>query len=226
MKTWRFLLLLLVAVALQATAAEPVLSYTVFDRFEYRESESATLVDAQGWVGRDLNKFWWKAEGEFGDIDEFDIQALYSRAVTPYFDLQAGIALQSFDSENLAAAVLGWQGLAPQWFEIDAQLAVREDGDVALQLEAEYDLLLTQRLVLQPRFEIGAGSKSNDVFLQGSGLRATELGLRLRYELRREIAPYIGISWVRFFGNTADRRVAADFDDAETTAVIGLRAWF
>ena len=216
----------LLFVAPTCFAAEPLITFVEGERIEYRESEDALLIDVQGWVGRDLNKFWWKLEGESGDEDEFELQALYSRATTRYFDLQLGAAFEDGEDDSRASAVIGWHGLAPQWFETDLALFVRDSGDVAARLEFEYDLLLTQRLILQPRAEFVLGSQTNVDWLEGSGFRGGDLDIRLRYEIRRELAPYVGVSWSRAFGRTGQLIENAGGDDSEVTAVIGLRFWF
>ena len=151
---------------------------------------------------------------------------LYSRAISPFFDLQVGLRHDVEPDPNRTFAVLGIQGLAPQWFEIDAAAFLSDDGDLSLRFEAEYDLLLTQRLVLQPRFEINAGGSDVPELQLGSGIRDTQLGLRLRYEIRREIAPYIGLSWSRLWGETADRAESIGDDSDSFGLVAGVRFWF
>ena len=174
------------------------------DRLEFVEHHEAWLWDVQGWYGNDEHKLWWKTEGEFDNDNTRDaeIQLLYSRPVSAYWDLQFGLR-QDFEPESGVHGVVGLQGLAPQWFEIDVAAFVHEDGDVSLRFEAEYDLLLTQRLVLQPRLEFDTGPES------------VAIDLRLRYELRREFAPYIGISWQ----NESDDEDFASF-------IAGARFWF
>lgn len=222
----RRLFALLAIAALPVHGAEPTLFYVQGDRVEYRAEHSETLLDLQGWIGGDLSKFWWKAEGELGEANHGEFQALYSRAWLPYFDWQAGIAQQLGDGPAVTSAVIGMQGLAPQWFEVDVAGLLSEDGDLALKFEAEYDLLLTQRLVLQPRFELGAGTISSEERGIGSGLRNTAFGLRLRYEFRREIAPYVGVSWTRSYGGTRDFIELEGEEASGATVVAGLRFWF
>ena len=179
--------------------AEDILTFVQADRLEYQSKHEDGLWDLQGWVGGDLHKFWWKTEGEFdGDAE---LQLLYSRAVSPFWDLQFGLR-QDFDPDE-SYAVVGFQGLAPQWFEIDVAAFLSEDGDLTARIEAEYEWLLTQRLVLQPRAEVNVGE--DDEFA---------IGLRLRYEIRRKLAPYIGIS----YRNT-------EIDDY-ASFVAGARFWF
>lgn len=204
-------------------ADDDVYYFLQADRAEYAESEDAFVWDLQGWVGDDYRKAWLKAEGELGDsdVEESELQILYSRALTPFFDWQAGLRIDT-DPASRAHLVVGLQGLAPQWFEIDSALFVSEYGDLSARLETEYDLLLTQRLVLQPRLEIEVSASDVPEFGIGSGLTHTELGLRLRYEFHRKVAPYIGVNWTRLYGETAD--LAGDDDDV--TLLLGLRLWY
>ena len=204
----------------------------IIDRAEagFGDREVAYLWDLQGWSGGDINRFWWKSEGEgaFGDgIEEAELQALYSRAVTPFWDVQAGVR-QDFrpDGEGATHLVLGLQGLAAHWWEIDAAAFLSTGGDLTARIEAEYDQRITQRWILQPRLEVEASAGDIPVLEMGAGLSSIEAGLRLRYEIRRELAPYVGVEWSRAFGDTADY-VKAGGGDAETVRlVVGLKAWF
>lgn len=209
-------------------ADDDIYTFIQADRLEYVESEDAVVWDLQGWVGDDYHKLWAKAEGEHGEdgIEENEIQLLYSRAWTPFFDWQAGLRFDSAPGPSRSSIVLGVQGLAPQWFEIDAAVFLSEDGDLSARLEAEYDLLITQRLVLQPRFEIEAAANSAPDIGVGSGISSTELGIRVRYEFSRKFAPYIGVNWTWLHGETADFANAAGERDGDTSAIIGLRLWY
>ena len=203
----------------------------IIDRLEAGFGDGETwLWDAQGWTGGDINRFWWKSEGEgaFGDgLEEAEIQALYSRAVRPFWDVQAGIR-QDFrpDGEDTTHLVLGMQGLAPHWWEIDAAAFLSTDGDLTARIEAEYDQRITQRWILQPRIEVAASASDIPELEIGSGLSSIEAGLRLRYEIRKEFAPYVGVEWARRFGGTADYLEAAGQSTEETRFVVGLKAWF
>ena len=196
------LLLLLFA---SAAGAQDRFFFLQADRFEYVADPEHWLWDVQGWYGTDENKFWWKTEGELDSdgTEEAELQLLYSRAVSAFWDLQFGVRQDIEPTPSVSYAVIGLQGLAPQWFEIDMAAFIDENGDVSARLEAEYDLLLTQRLILQPRAEFDTGPESLGI------------GLRLRYEIRREIAPYIGVSW-------QDRKGEDNF----VSLVAGARFWF
>lgn len=204
--------------------------FTLVDRLEGRwpdDGDAALLWDAQGWYGGDINKLWWKSEGdaEDGDVGDAEVQLLLSRAITPFFDLQAGVR-QDFEPDSRTYGVLGVQGLAPYWFELDAAAFLSEEGDATARLEAEYDLLLTQRLVLQPRAEAEFAFQDVEDRGLGSGVTGVDLGLRLRCHLRREIAPYLGVEWSKALGDTADIMRSAGEDDETTSLVAGVRVWF
>ncbi|WP_426026067.1 copper resistance protein B [Brevundimonas sp. TSRC1-1] len=204
----------------------------IIDRLEagFGDDGESYLWDVQGWTGGDINRFWWKSEGEGdfgGGLEQAELQALYSRAVTPFWDLQAGVR-QDFrpDGEDTTHLVLGLQGLAPYWWEIDAAAFLSTEGDLTARVEAEYDQRITQRLILQPRLEIDASASDIPELEIGSGLSSIEAGLRLRYEFRKEFAPYVGVEWSRAFGDTADYIEARGGEADDVRFVIGLKAWF
>ncbi|WP_298161890.1 copper resistance protein B [Brevundimonas sp.] len=204
----------------------------IIDRLEagFSDDGESYLWDVQGWTGGDINRFWWKSEGEGdfgGDLEEVELQALYSRAVTPFWDAQAGVR-QDFrpDGEDTTHLVLGLQGLAPYWWEIDAAAFLSTEGDLTARIEAEYDQRITQRLILQPRLEIDASASDIPEQEIGSGLSSVEAGLRLRYEFRKEFAPYIGVEWSRALGDTADYIEARGGEADDIRFVVGLKAWF
>lgn len=182
----------------------------------------------QAWVGGDINRFVVKSEGEGsrrGGLEGAEVQALYSRAIGPYFDLQAGVR-QDFKPRSRTYAAVGVEGLAPFWLDVEGALFLSTKGEILGRVEGSYDLRLTQRLILQPRAEINLAAQDTPQMGTGSGVTDAELGLRLRYEVRREAAPYIGVSYDRKFGGTADYARAHGEDTEATTFVIGIRAWF
>jgi copper resistance protein B len=184
--------------------------------------------DAQAWIGGDINRLMLRSEGEGSVRDRLDageVQALYSRAVGRYFDLQAGVR-QDFAPRGRTYLALGTQGLFPYWFEVEGSLFLSTKGELLARTEGTYDFHLTQRLVLQPRVELNFAAQDTRETRTGSGLSNAELGLRLRYEIRHEFAPYIGVSWDRRLGKTADYVRAAGEDPQATTFVVGLRTWF
>jgi len=202
------------------------------DRAEFRQGQgtSSYVWDTQGWIGNDTNKLWVKAEGEGefgGRIENAQLQALYSRMVTPFFNFQTGIR-QDVGPDILPTtyAVVGMQGLAPYWFEVDSALFLSEDGDITARVEAEYDMRFTQRLIGQPRIEVNLAAQNVQKLGTGSGLSTIEIGYRLRYEFKREVAPYIGVAWEQAVGNTADFRRLAGNKASSTSFVAGIRLWF
>ncbi|MGE0184027.1 MAG: copper resistance protein B [Parvularculaceae bacterium] len=223
------------AEARRAVKREHGASKTYFvqgDRLEYRSNEGEPLFlwDAQAWWGGDRNKLWLKTEGEYSfdenAFEEAEVQALWSRAFARYFDVQAGVRHDFAPGDDRTFGVLGIQGLAPYWFEIDTALFVSGDGDVSARIEAEYELMLTQRLILQPRTELNFAVQDVAEYGVGSGLSTAELGARLRYEIKREFAPYIGVDWTRSVGQTADFVRADGGDPSSVSFVAGLRLWF
>lgn len=181
----------------------------------------------QGWYGGDVHRFWWKSEGEgaFGEeIEHAELQLLYSRAVTPYFDLQAGVRLSYLDGEDRTDLVLGVQGLAPYWFEVGAAAFVSTEGDVTARAEAEYDFRLTQKLILQPSAELSFAAQDISDLDIGAGFTDANVGVRLRYEINRSFAPYVGVEWTSALGETRVIRESLGHDTQSTRAVIGLRA--
>jgi len=216
--------------ALAATPDDPLLTMVIVDELEYRDADDGSVLawNAQAWFGQDLRKFWIKTEGERsgGSTEDAELQFLYSKPIARYWDFQVGVRQDFKPSPNRTWAAIGFQGLAPYFFEIDAALYIGDSGRTALRMEAEYELLFTQRLILTPDIEVNIYGKSDPEIGIGSGLSELEAGLRLRYEIRREIAPYIGVSWSKLFGGTADFAAADGQGSSDLQLVIGLRAWF
>lgn len=216
---------------LQDAVGNSKTSMILADRLEWQDTggDGSLLLDAQGWYGGDLNKLWIKAEGEFSiqddEVEDVEIQALWSRAVAPFWDLQAGVRYD-LAPKGRTHAVVGVQGLAPYWFEVDAAAFLSTDGDLSASVEAEYDLRLSQRIALTPRLAVGFSAQDIPELQTGSGITNIETGLRLRYEIKREIAPYIGVEWQQNFGQTKDFIEADGGDASDVFAVIGLRAWY
>lgn len=211
-------------------------NYVSIDRLEFSSGNApdALHLDAQGWYGGDRDKFWWKAEGthqiQGSSAGEGELQALYSRLVAPFWDFQAGLRYDRTwgpgPAHGRAFAVIGFTGLAPYWFEVEPALFVSQDGDVSARLSVTYDALLTQRLVLQPRLDVNAALQDVTKFGVGGGFNNVEFGLRLRYEIRREFAPYIGVTWSRQLGATADLARAGGATVDEVRVVAGVRLWW
>jgi copper resistance protein B len=201
------------------------------DRLEHRQQdgESVFLWDVDAWIGSDFHKLFLESEGERlsgGDVEEASAEAFYNRAITGFWDLQLGIRHDFEPRPTRTFAAIGVQGLAPYGFEVDATAYVSEDGDVSAVVEAEYDLLLSQRLILQPRFEAEAALQEVPEYGIGAGINAVELGARLRYEIRRKVAPYVGVSWHRRFGKTADFAESEGKEVDTLSWVAGVKLWF
>lgn len=209
---------------------DPLLAMVLIDQFELRVSDGETPLvwDAEGWVGYDLNKLWIKTDGEYleGQFEEAELQAQYSRAIAAYWDVQIGWRgdLEPTPTRNWLA--LGLKGLAPYFFDIDVAVFVGDSGRTAARLKADYEFLFTQKLILVPEIELNLYGKDDLATGIGSGLSDIEAGLRLRYEIRREFAPYIGVNWIHLYGDTADYALMEDNDTDNFQFVFGVRAWF
>jgi copper resistance protein B len=215
----------------------PVLAFTLIEQLEFRVSNDDPdqfAWDAQGWVGNDDRKFWWKTEGaaifDGPDDGDAEFQALYAKPISPFWYLQAGLRYENAwapgDSKDRASLVLGLQGLAPYKFELEPVLFLTEDGDLLARFTASYDLYITQRLALQPRSEINFSASDVTDYGLGEGINDLSLELRLRYEIRREFAPYVGLNYLTLVGETADigRRAGSSVDNFQV--VFGIRIAF
>ncbi|HWT51786.1 MAG TPA: copper resistance protein B, partial [Caulobacter sp.] len=183
--------------------------------------------DGEAWFGGDLNRLVLKSEGE-GDrhgVETGEVQALYSRAVGLYTDLQLGLR-QDVEPKSRTYAAVGFETLLPYWVQAGGTVFLSDKGDVLARAEGAIDWRLTQKLVLQPRAELNLAAQDVRETGVGSGLSDAELGLRLRYEIRRSFAPYVGLVHARRFGRTADYARAEGREVSETRFVVGLRGWF
>lgn len=212
-------------------ADEHLFASVLVDRLEWTHGNgsNATSYEAQAWIGSAYNKLVIKAEGEAekGRVHEARTELLWGHAISTFWDTQVGLrndAGYGRPARNWLA--FGVQGLAPYWFEVDATAYVGSEGRTALRLSAEYELLITQRLILQPRIEANLYGKNDPATGTGSGLSNGAVGLRLRYEFSRQFAPYIGVERYQTFGNTADMVRTSGGRSGETRFVAGVRAWF
>jgi len=206
---------------------DPLLTMVKIDQLE-RSDGDESIWKAQAWLGKDLNKLWIKTEGEVvdGDLEEAEFQFLYSRAIAPFWDMKIGWRHDSKPTPDRDWLAIGVQGLAPYFFESDIAFFVGEDGNIGLRTEFEYELLLSQKWILTPEVEANFFSKNDADVEIGSGLADMSFGLRLRYEIKREFAPYIGAEWKKHYGNTADYIEQEGEDDTDVQWVLGLKAWF
>ncbi|MCU7876491.1 MAG: copper resistance protein B [Candidatus Thiodiazotropha sp. (ex Lucinoma borealis)] len=211
-------------------ADDPLIYKVMVDKLEIRNTggNDPLVLDADAWVGYDLNKFWFKTEVERvdGETEEAEVQFLYSRAVAPFWDVQAGWRRDIKPEPDRDFLALGFKGLAPYLFEVDAGVFIGESGQIGARIDAEYEYMITQKLILSPEIEMNLYSKDDEEVGIGSGLSDMELGLRLRYEVLREFAPYIGVNWTKIFGQTADFASDEGEDTSDVQIVLGIRAWF
>ena len=213
------------------TAHDRAMSYFVrLDQLEWQGGNGANGVnaDSRGWVGRDRDRLWFRAEGngEHGRVTAAQTHILYGRQFSRWWDVVAGVRQDFRPGPARTWAAFGVQGLAPYWFDIEATAYLGASGRTSARFEVEYELLLSNRLVLQPLVEAEAFGKSDPERGVGAGLSTTDVGFRLRYELKREVAPYIGITWNNKWGKTADFAEAAGEDTGGARFVTGLRLWF
>ena len=209
---------------------DPLVYKVMIDQLETRitDGPNPLVLEADAWVGYDLHKFWFKTDVERvdGETEEAEVQLLYSRAIAPFWDFQAGWRREIEPKPDRDYLALAFKGLAPYLFEVDAGLFIGESARVNARLEAEYEYMFTQRWVLSPELTMNLYSKNDEERGIGSGLSDMSLGLRLRYEIRREFAPYIGVNWSKQFGKTADFAEAEGEETSDTQVVAGIRAWF
>lgn len=204
-------------------------SFVLFDQLEWQAGGSSGVNwDTTAWIGGDLNRIWIHSEGasEKSRLDEAELHVTYGRAFSRWWDVVAGVRHDVRPGPGQTWGTIGLQGLAPQWFEIQATLYVGESASTLARFEAEYELLLTNRLMLQPLVELNLYGKAIPERQLGAGLSSAETGLRLRYEIRREFAPYVGVVWNRKFGGTADFSRAAGDDIGGWRIATGVRTWF
>ena len=192
------------------------------------EGEGALNWDIKGWVGGDIDRLWLRSEGErsAGRTESAEVQALWGHAISPWWDLVGGVRQDFKPGDGQTWAAFGAQGMALYNFEAEATVFVGEAGRTAARLEGDYDILLTNRLILQPTAELNFYGRSDPQRGVGSGLSDSELGLRLRYEVRREFAPYVGVTWNRSYGQTAQYARDEGEDTNQVRWVVGVRLWF
>ncbi|MBU0656982.1 MAG: copper resistance protein B [Gammaproteobacteria bacterium] len=209
---------------------DPTLTKVMINQLEIRQADQGDnplAWEAEAWIGKDLNKLWLKTEGESvgGNTEEAEVQALYSRAIAPFWDVQAG-GRKDFEPAGREWATVGVKGLAPYHFDVDAALFAGTEGRSAARLKGEYEIMLTQKTVLSPEAEINLYGKDDPEMGIGSGLADANVGLRLRHEFKREFAPYIGVNWSKKFGKTADFARDDGEKTQDTQFVAGVRLWF
>ncbi|WP_425520043.1 copper resistance protein B [Xanthomonas campestris] len=204
--------------------------YVLLDRLEASDNHTGSGQDweARAWLGGDIDRLWLRSEGERrrGQTHDASLEAFYGHAISPWWDVLLGARQDLAPGQRQSWAAIGVQGLAPYKFETEATLYLGSGGRAAFRLEAEYDVLLTNRLILQPRVEADVALTDDDRRGIGSGLEEVEAGLRLRYEITRKFAPYIGWVHSRRFGDSAQRADGDDTPARESRFVAGVRVWF
>lgn len=204
-------------------------SMLLINQLEWQGGDgNAQSWDIKGWVGGDIDRLWLRSEGErsAGRTESAEAQALWGHAIGPWWDVVGGVRQDFKPGDSQTWAAFGVQGMALYNFEAEATLFVGESGHTAARLEGDYDILLTNRLILQPTAELNFYAQNDPQRGVGSGLAESELGLRLRYEIRREFAPYVGVSWNRAYGQTAQYARDEDEDINQLRWVVGVRLWF
>ncbi len=232
-------LVLLVGGAALATAARAeedsaLFSSFIVDQLEHRWQKDSNFArwDIEAWLGGDTNRFWLRSEGDprmAGGAGDAEVSVYYGRQIAPFWDLLVGVRQDVVygpgRNRERTHAVLSAEGLAPFRIELEPSLFVSDEGDVSARITATTDWYVTQRVIAQPRIELNASAGDADAFGTRSGINDVELGLRLRFELRRELAPYVGFSWIRRLGDTADLARSRGEGASDAAFVVGLRLW-
>jgi copper resistance protein B len=218
------------------TMDDHIYTYVAFDEIEYARGGAGHPIayDGEAWIGGDFDRLWLRAHGHQetrrGGDGEFEAQVLYSRVVSAFWNAQGGLRVDHHYGHGERATrglvALGVAGLAPYWFEVESFLFVSQDGYVSARLKASYDLLFTQRMIFEPEFELNAAAQKVPEFGTGSGLTDLTLGARLRFEIVREFAPYVGVAWTRRMGGTADLARAGGVPVGDAAFVAGVRWWY
>ena len=205
-------------------------SFFIFEKLEWQDADDGSALnwEAQGWIGGDVDRLWLRSEGERtnGKTEEAEVQALWGHSISPWWDLVGGVRQDFKPGDPQTWAAFGIQGLALYNFEAQATAYLGEGGQTAARLEGDYDILLTNKLILQPTAEFNFYGKNDPQRGVGSGLSESEIGLRLRYEFRPQFAPYVGVTWNRAYGKTADYARDEGEDNNEARLVLGVRVWF
>ncbi len=210
----------------------PIRSFVLVDQLEYafRKDANAIRFNGLSWIGGDYNRLWINTEGSKAtnqSVEDTDVQLLYGRLIAPFWDVQGGVRYfrPRANAPSRGSAVIGITGLSPYRFEVQAASFISTKGEVSGRVELEYELYMTQRLVAQPRFETNVAIQRAPELGIGRGFNDAELGMRLRYEIKREFAPYVGVSWTSRFGETADFARARGDTVRTLGFVVGVRMW-
>ncbi len=204
--------------------------FVLAEQLEWQDADDGNALawDINGWLGGDIDRLAFRSEGERidGHTEEAELQLLWSHAIGPWWETVAGVRQDFKPGSPQTWAAFGVQGMPLFGLETEATAFLGEGGQSALRLTADYDILLTNRLILQPSIEVNLHGRNDQQRGVGAGLSGSELGLRLRYEINRQFAPYIGVNWSNTYGNTSDLRQANGEDDSEARVLAGVRFWF
>lgn len=212
-------------------ADQSSLGMLLIDQLEYtrdNHGNNTAFLDAEGWYGKDFNKLWLQAEGEAarGRLEDLRTEALWGHAISAYWNTGLGLRQDFGEGPHRTWAAFGVQGLAPLWFDTEVEVYLGQDGRTAARVQIEYEELITQRLILQPKLEVNLYGKDDPQRGIGSGLADSELGVRLRYDIRREFGPYIGVVWRERYGRSAAIARQQGVHAGELQYAAGLRFWF
>jgi copper resistance protein B len=230
-KNWLFVALLAAHSSIHAMGVDdPLLVGFQAEKFETRAKDGSDplVLDAEFWVGRDLEKFVTKIDLEkvAGATEEAELQFLFNKAIDPYWDLRLGWRHNAKPGPARDYLAVGVDGVSPYQIEASATAFAGEGGQISFRLDAEYEYMLTQRVVLRPNFGFNLYSKNDDVAGIGSGLSDLTAGVRLGYEMAREFTPYIGVHWFKKYGHTADLTRDEGGKVSDSQVVAGVRFWF
>jgi copper resistance protein B len=233
------LAVVMTCVAAPVLAMDDQAAWWRFDgRVEKRLTSLAPATDwaTSAWIGDDLTRLRLQSSGVIDDTGHIDNEGgtrgidnrfFYSRRISDFWDAKAGVQFTIFDrGVTRSGFMAGVEGLAPYGIHLDAVLGVSQTGVVSARLEATYDFLLSQKLIAQPFLEAMLASQDDPAIQLGSGLARWEVGLRLRYEIVREMAPFIGVSFEQFTGTTANLVAAEGGPTSNLRALVGLKVWF
>jgi copper resistance protein B len=208
---------------------DPVLTKVMIDRLEVRNSDHSNpvVLEADAWFGKSIDKLWLKTDVEAvdGKIEEAELQVLYNRAISPFWDIQAGLR-QDFKPFKRTWAAVGVQGTAPYFIETNATAFIGKSGQSALRLSAEKEVMLTQKTALIPEASMTLYGKTDHELEAGAGISDLNIGLRLSHEIKREFAPYVGVNWSKKLGNTADMAEHHGEKTQNTEFLLGVKVWF
>ncbi len=202
----------------------------LLDNFEWQNGSDGGVLNwnGTGWIGGDIDRLWLRSEGKRTNkgLVDAEVQALWGHSITPWWDVVGGVRHNFKPGKSQTWAAVGLQGLALYNFETQATAFIGQSGQTSVRLEGTYDFLITNRLILQPSLEVNLYGKNDESREQGTGLANSSLGLRLRYEVDRQFAPYIGVTWDRSYGNTARFVEHEGGRRNEVSFVAGVRVWF